>query len=108
MAKAVFARKGNVVNYKAGSDVGYLDIVPFAGCIGVAEMDIAKGDVGSVSIAGAYRLPKAAGAIKAGAIVYYDTNGNNIVAASGEKTVEAGIALEDAASDAVTVVVRIG
>ncbi|WP_432642517.1 DUF2190 family protein [Acidaminococcus sp.] len=108
MAKAAFARKGDVIDYKATSNVAYLDIVPFTGCIGVAEMDIAEGDYGSVSIAGAYEMPKATGAIKAGAVVYYDTTNNNIVALSSEKTVEAGIALEDAASDAATVVVRIG
>lgn len=108
MAKAIFARKGNVIDYKATENVAYLDIIPFTSCVGVAEMDIQKGNYGTVSIAGAYKMPKATGDIKAGAAVFYDTTKNAIVAASAEKTVAAGIALEDASSDAAAVVVRIG
>ena len=108
MAKAVFVRKGDTINYKATSNVAYLDIISLTNCIGVAEMDIPKGDYGTVSIAGAYKLPKETKAIKAGAAVFFDTTKNSIVAASAENTVPAGIALEDASSDAATVVVRIG
>ena len=107
MAKAVYARKGHVINYTAASDVAYLEVVPFTGRIGVAEMDIAQGASGTVSITGAYVLPKATGEFKAGTAVYWAKSAGNIVT-TAEGNIPAGIALEDATSGDTSAVIRIG
>lgn len=106
MAKARYINKGETVQYTATKAVSYHDVVAFKHCIGVAVQSIDAKDIGTVAIAGAFELPKAKGAIKAGEKVYYSAATDNITTTNSD--VPAGIALQEATSEATTVVVKLG
>ena len=104
---AKFVEKGDNIDYTAASDLAYMEVVPLASRVGVALEPIAAGSVGTVTLTGAFEMPAATGAIAVGAEVFWSTATNNIVAATGEKTVHAGWAIAAKAEAGTTVLVRI-
>ena len=108
MAKATFVQKGNNIDYVPAEDVAYMDVVPLKNRIGVALEDIKAGETGSVTLTGVFDIPAGNGAIDAGAAVFYDTDAEKIVAASGANTVEAGYTVEAKTAAATVARVKIG
>ncbi|MBU2701681.1 putative RecA/RadA family phage recombinase [Sporomusaceae bacterium BoRhaA] len=106
MATAVHVQKGDIIDYTAAADVGYLEIVPLAAKIGIALEPIATGATGSLAITEVWELPAAAPLeIAAGDMVYWNKTNNNI-----DKTnsgVLAGFAVAAKTSAGTTVWVKI-
>jgi len=104
--KATFVQKGDNIDYKATTSISYMEIVPFAACVGVALTNIAAGETGTVSLTGVYEMPAASSlAISTGDAVFWNATNKNI-----DKTatgVPAGIAVADKAAAATTVQVRL-
>ncbi|MBQ9377982.1 MAG: DUF2190 family protein [Schwartzia sp.] len=107
MAKAVFVQKGENIDYKAETDIGYMDVVPMEKCIGVALEEIASGATGAVSLTGVYELPAATSlTISVGDAVFWNTTNENID--KDESGVPAGIAVEEKASAGTSAKVKLG
>lgn len=106
-AVAEFVQRGDNIDYKAEKDIAYMEVVPLAERIGVAMEAIAKGDTGTITLTGAFKLPAESGtALAVGAKVYWNAENNNVTATAG--TVLAGYVVEAKAEAATTAVVRIG
>lgn len=106
MATATYVGEGKTVIYKATKDVAYHDVVTLEGRCGVALMDIPKSSEGTVAVTGAFEIPKASGAVKLGAAVYFNVDNGTV---SGTNTdVPCGFALEAADASAPTLLVKIG
>ena len=108
MAKATYWQRGDAVDYTNGGSakIEANEIIVFGTKIGVAGTDIAVGEMGSLIVAGVFELPKASGAITAGAAVYWSTTNSNVTTTS-TNNVLAGFAVAAAASDDTTVLVKI-
>nr|DAY51241.1 MAG TPA: protein of unknown function DUF2190 [Caudoviricetes sp.] len=105
MAKAIYRRPGDVIEYVPTKAVEYGEVVAFAGCVGVATTAIPAGQPGAVAITGAFEFEKdTKTAIDAGAVVYFNaTSGKLVTAADG--AVRVGVAAQAAAtSDAVVLI----
>ena len=108
MATAKYIQKGQTIDYTPKSNIGYLDVVPFAACIGVAAEAIEAGKTGAVSLVGVYELPAATGlAITTGDAVYWSKS-DNVINKTAEGGVPAGLCIADKADAATTVLVKIG
>lgn len=72
-----YTQKGDVLTYEngSGSDISANDIVVMGDTVGIALVDIADGEEGSVAIAGVYEVAKAAGtAWSQGDVVDWDAS----------------------------------
>lgn len=71
-----YVKDGAVVDYtNAGSAISSGDVVVMGNIIGVALVDIANGDTGSVAIEGVFTVPKVSAAVIAiGESVIYDVS----------------------------------
>lgn len=107
MAKAVFVQKGENIDFKASSNIEYMEVVPMASCLGIALEPIAAGETGAVTLTGVYEMPAASGVeIATGDAVFWNTENSNIDKdATGTP---AGIAVADKASAGTTVRVKLG
>ena len=108
MAKASYWQRGESIDYTNGgsSKIDANTVIPFGARIGVVGTDIAAGETGSLIVAGVFELPKASGAITAGAVVYWDATNSNITTTSADNTA-AGFAVAAAESGDETVLVKI-
>ena len=82
---ATFVQKGDAVDYTPASDVTAGDVVVQGDLVGVANLDIASGELGALAIEGVFDFPKATGgstAIGAGSKVYWTGSVANTTAAS--------------------------
>ena len=101
-----FVQPGDKLTYTAsGADVSAGDVVEIGSMVGIADVDIADGESGTVTIAGVHEVTKAAGtAWNQGAMIDWDTSASafstGITPASGDIT-DCGIAAEAAGSAAV-------
>lgn len=103
---ASFWNKGERIDHVASADLAANEIVVIGARIGVAGADIASGEKGAVYVEGVFKMPKASGAITAGALVYWDATNKCITTTSTDNTL-AGFATEAAASGDETVFVKI-
>ena len=107
-----YQQPGEVIQHVAASAISSGDVVAMNDLIGVAEVDIAIGDTGSVRIIGVMKsMPKIAGtAWNQGDAVDWDASlsafGKGITTAAGDVTT-AGIAFEAAGSADTTAVVML-
>lgn len=66
---------GEVLQYTAGADISSGDVVVTGNTIGVALVDIANGETGSVAIEGVFSVPKVSAAVFAqGEALIYDVS----------------------------------
>ncbi len=95
--KATFWQEGNNIDFTNGGSeaIAFGDVIDLGSRIGVAADDIAVGETGVVSVVGAYKMAKAAEALTAGQLVYY--NGTAITGTATDNT-PAGWAVLAAAS----------
>lgn len=96
---AKYWQKGETLDYTAAEAVKNGDIVNLNTRIGVAGNDIAAGETGAVHVEGVFEMPKAAGEITLGAVVYWDEAAQEITT-EGSATVTEGEG-EDAAETTV-------
>ena len=74
---ANFKQDGNVIQYTASADVKSGDVVVIGQTIGVALVDIATGETGSVARKGVYTVPKVSTAVIAqGESLLWDVSEN--------------------------------
>jgi predicted RecA/RadA family phage recombinase len=71
--QAVYVQNGNVIDVIASADISVGDVVPLTNMCGVALVDIAANDTGSVKLDGVFTLPTDTGAAwSVGEKVYWD------------------------------------
>lgn len=108
MATANFFQRGESIDYvNAGSakiDAG--TIVLLGVRLGVAGCDIAPGETGSLHVEGVFEIPKASGAITAGAPVYWDAT-NSVVTTTSTNNTLCGYAVAAAASGDTAALIKI-
>ena len=107
MASAVFWQRGEALDYlnSGSTTIEATTIVLYGSRIGVIGCDIAPGEVGSLHVAGVFRMPKTGtSAIAAGTDVYWD--GDGITNASSGNT-KAGFAAQAAEASATEILVSI-
>ena len=107
MASAVFWQRGEALEYlnSGSTTIEANTIVLYGSRIGVIGCDIAPGEVGSLHVAGVFRMPKTGtSAIAAGTDVYWD--GDGITNASSGNT-KAGFAAQAAEASATEILVSI-
>ncbi|MEG6505868.1 DUF2190 family protein [Nitratidesulfovibrio sp. 1201_IL3209] len=78
-------QKGDIIDYTNGGSAAIASgqVVVIGTLVGVALVDIAVGETGSVAIAEVFEVPKASGAISQGAAVYWDADGNPVDGTAG-------------------------
>lgn len=110
-----YQQPGEVLDWTnaTGSAVSSGDVVPIAGVLGVALVDIADGSTGSVQITGVFVLPKVSAAVIAqGETLTWDVSAsafddNAATPATGDITGAAALAFEAAGNGATTLAVRL-
>ena len=108
MSKATYWQRGEAIDYvNAGAaKIDANTIILFGTKIGIAGTDIEVGETGSLIVEGVFEMPKASGAITAGAAVYWDAT-NAVITTTSTNNTLAGFATAAAASDDTTVYVKI-
>ena len=106
--KATYIQRGDNIDYTATDTLAYMEVVPLAARIGIALTEIPKGEMGTITLVGAFRLPAATGKIDIGAEVYWDKTQKNIVGTSGASTVHAGYLIAPKEQADTVALVRIG
>jgi Uncharacterized conserved protein len=102
-----YVQEGEVIQYTAGSNISAGAVVKIGQILGVALVDIANGETGSVAIKGVYTVPKVSGAVIAqGESLTWDVSAgafddNAATPATGDVTGAAAVAAE-AAGNGVT------
>lgn len=95
--KAIYVQPGNAIDYTPTADVAAGDVVVLGTIVGVASYDIAANTLGALNVTGVFDMPKASGAITAGAAVYWDASNKNITTTANSNT-KAGVAVAGAAT----------
>jgi Uncharacterized conserved protein len=95
---ARYVQKGESIDYRPAAAVAAGDIVVQDNLVGIARLDIAADMLGSLAVVGVFEAPKAAGAIAAGAAVYWDVTNHAVttVAAGNPYLGKAVLAAESA------------
>lgn len=106
--QAIYIQPGDTPDYVNPTEttIEAGTLVVFGTRAAIAATTIPPGEVGSVTLIGAWEIPKDTSAITAGAIVYYDAENDKATVTETDNTV-IGIAIADAGTDAATVVVRL-
>lgn len=101
MAKeAKFSHEGMHIDYTpSGADVAAGQVVELGtnAMIGIADNDIADGELGALTVRGAYWMAKTTGTFAVGDKVYWD-DGSNIVSATSTGNPPIGFVIAAAAS----------
>lgn len=95
---------GVILNHIAAADIASGDVVIIGARAGVAITDIATGETGAILTEGVVTLPKAAGAIAQGALVYWTGTAVTTTATDNDAL---GFAAEAVESGATVVAVKL-
>ena len=106
--KATYVQRGDNIDYKAAADIAYMEVVPLAARIGVALSEIPKGEMGTLTIVGAFRLPAATEKLEIGAEAYWDKKKFCITGTAGTDTVRVGYVIAAKEQADTVALVRIG
>lgn len=108
---AKYIQTGDSVDYIPSAEVRAGDVVVQGQLVGIAKLDIPKGKLGSLAVAGVFDVPKATGegtAIAAGTCLYWDAEETVATADSGSgANVSLGKAVKAAADADAVVRVRL-
>lgn len=103
-----FVQPGNSIDAVApAGGVSSGDVVVVGSLVGVAETNAAEGETYALTLTGVHRLPKAVGAILAGAVVWFDAAAGKVVAATGIGLWPLGAAVAAAGTNDTEVLVRL-
>ena len=106
-----YVENGDIIQFTATADIASGDVVVMGETLGVALVDIATGDSGSVQLRGVFSVPKVNGAvIKQGESLTYDVSAkafddNAATPATGDVTGSSAFAFETPASAATSMLV---
>ena len=100
-----YLQPGDVLSLIAPSDVKSGSIVTIGALTGVAAADAAKDGIVEVALTGVFELPKAAAAVAAGDLAFWD--GAKVVATGGDGDLLIGAVVAAAGADAATCRVRL-
>ncbi|NMA46467.1 MAG: DUF2190 family protein [Lentisphaerae bacterium] len=101
-----FIQTGNSLDYTPAADVAAGAVIQLGdNFFGVAPRAIAAGALGAVSVSGVYAFPKGAGAIAAGAVVYWDAD-NQVITATAAANAYIGRAIAAASGSTVHVLLN--
>lgn len=109
MAQAVYVQKGEILDFTntTEAEIGYNEIIPLGGRIGVSKEAIPVGAVGSVAVTGVYEVPAdTVAAFVAGETLYWDAEAGKAVKTAGD--IVAGWAFADKAAAGSAALVKIG
>lgn len=107
-----YVQEGDVIQYTAGANIAAGAVVAIGQILGVALVDIANGETGSVAIEGVFSVPKVSGAVIAqGESLTWDVSAgafddNAATAAAGDITGAPAVAFEAAGNGVTTLKVR--
>ena len=107
-----YVQEGDVIQYTAGANIAAGAVVAIGQILGVALVDIANGETGSVAIEGVFSVPKVSGAVIAqGESLTWDVSAgafddNAATAATGDITGAPAVAFEAAGNGVTTLKVR--
>jgi predicted RecA/RadA family phage recombinase len=101
-----FVQRGVNVTVEAPANVSSGDLVFVGSLFGVAATDADDGADVAIATEGVFDLPKAAGAISAGAIVYWDADAKKVTVTATDN-VPIGHAVEAAGDAAATARIRL-
>lgn len=106
-----YKQRGDVLDHTAGSAINADDIVVIGDCVGIANVDIASGEEGGLSIEGVFTVPKTTGtAWSQGDSVDFDASAGEFhigVSPAAGDVQNCGIAAEDAGSADATGLVKL-
>lgn len=101
-----YIQRGDTLTFTSADAVAAGQGVTMGALFGIAAVDAAPGDAFEASIVGVFELPKAAGAIEAGAKVYWKSDTSTVTTtATGNKLI--GATTIAAADGATTTEVRL-
>ena len=83
MSQGTYIQEGREIDYTPTAAVAAGDVIVQSRLVGIAKAPIAVGELGSLSIAGAFDVDQAAEIIVAGAPVYWDEDGNSVGGTAG-------------------------
>lgn len=107
-----YVNEGNIIQHTAAAAISAGDVVVMGNTLGVALVDLAIGETGSVQIVGVFSVPKVSAAVIAqGESLTYDVSvsafdDNQAIPATGDVTGAAAVAAEAAGSGETTMKVR--
>lgn len=108
---ATRVQKGDRIDYTPESAVAAGDVVVLNEIVAVADLDIAAGVQGALSIEGVYDFPKATGSgtdIERGVTVYWDADADQVAEAAGSTSLPVlGKTVKAAATTDTTVRVKL-
>lgn len=104
-----YSQKGEILEYKntSGNKISSGDVIPLATRICVAVADIENNESGSVQLEGVVNLPKKAEIVSFGDELHFDTVTKSLTKTPSANTKYAGMAAEDAPSNAATINCRL-
>lgn len=85
--KAKFFQNDGAFDYTPDSAVSAGSVIAIAGLCGVANLDIAAGQLGALATTGIFAMAKVTGALSAGAVVGYDNDGDPLGGTAGSGAV---------------------
>lgn len=102
-----FVQPGGTVTF-IGASGGHLsgDLVIVGAMFGISAFNVAESAEGELTTGGVWHLPKATGAITAGAVVYWDATAKKVTTTSTSNT-KIGVAILAELSAATEVTVRL-
>lgn len=83
-----FVQKGDVLEYTvpAGATVKSGDVVVVGALAGVAVKDGAEGETIALNLTGVFELPKVAGALAQGVVVYWNATNKQVTSTATDNT----------------------
>jgi len=93
--QATFVQKSGIIDYTATADISVGDVVELGtAAVGIAQTDIASGDIGAIVTAGLFDVAAETGVAWAiGDIIYWD-NANNVATKTATDNARAGVAVQ--------------
>lgn len=101
-----YVEEGDIITVTAGGTVSSGDGVLIGSIFGVAQGNASSGTDFELAVEGVHDLPKAAGALTQGELVYWDNTAKNVTATATSNT-KIGVATQAVTSGGATARVRL-
>ena len=105
---ARYVQRGESIDYIPETPVAAGDVVILNDLVGVAKLDIAPSELGSLAVGGVYELPKGSAAIAFGKKAYWDATNKVVTATATGNTLIGKTVSETVATDATVLVLLNG
>lgn len=105
---AYYVKRGETVDYRPATDVHAGDVVVLGSRAAIATLDINADELGALSIAGVYSVPKDASVVNLGTALYWNPETRVATTTSSSSTVPLGVAVNTGTPTDTRVLVLIG